>query len=138
MPGCMASSHSVVSVSDVRFTLGYVFTVSSDPISAILVLFLGGLGLQNFGDGFFGCCIVCGHLAWVITVDQLLKFVPGVAGVPYHSLSMTGHHHPYHSLSMTGHHQFSFAWSMQGGGSRSALLGQSCHPAASAAPLAPG
>ena len=63
VPGCMASSHFGMSVLDAKFTLGCGFTASSAAILAILVSSLGG-----FLGWVSECCIICGHLAWAVTL----------------------------------------------------------------------
>ena len=52
VPRCMASFYSVMSMSNIKLSLGHGFPAHSALISVILVLSLDGLGQRNFGDGF--------------------------------------------------------------------------------------
>ena len=124
VPGSMTSSHSVMSASDVRFTLNHGFTASSDPTSAIPVLFLGGLAKPTeFWGWFSGCCVIYGYLGWATAVGAIAWIIAAVL---------------YYSLSVLGQQQCSFASSVRGGGSGSALLDRIFHLAASVAPSASG
>ena len=71
-----------------------VSNIGLDPsatILAILVLSVGGLGPQNFGDGFLGVALSVGVVHGLPQLAQLYDFGHGIDAASYYSLGMMEH-----------------------------------------------